>query len=127
MFMPSLIRTTSCRASGLPLRVRVGERRPLHGLRGSSERRTQVVGADAVAMRAQIAQAYDELRRQTGVADGQPVGRLNANLLGYRIVSYTDEEAILRLLTEAPNGSRSLSQLSSSAATLPSAPRSAPP
>ncbi|MGW5581070.1 hypothetical protein [Micromonospora chokoriensis] len=67
--------------------------------------RTQVVGADAVAMRAQVAQAYDELRGQVGVADGQPVGRLNATLLGYRIVSYTDDEVALRLLTEAPDGS----------------------
>ncbi|WP_157562847.1 hypothetical protein [Micromonospora chokoriensis] len=69
--------------------------------------RTQVVGADALAMRAQVAQAYDELRGQTGVADGQPVGRLNATLLGYRILSYTDDEVALRLLTEAPSGSGS--------------------
>ncbi|MBQ1028966.1 hypothetical protein KBX26_02950 [Micromonospora sp. C97] len=69
--------------------------------------RTQVVGADAASMRVQVAQAYDELRRQTGVADGQPAGRLNATLLGYRIVSYTDDEAVLRLLTEAPDGSGS--------------------
>ncbi|WP_444950994.1 hypothetical protein [Micromonospora ureilytica] len=69
--------------------------------------RTQVVGADAASMRVQVAQAYDELRRQTGVADGQPAGRLNATLLGYRIVSYTDEEVVLRLLTEAPSDSGS--------------------
>ncbi|WP_124861771.1 hypothetical protein [Micromonospora arida] len=69
--------------------------------------RTQVIGADAAAMRAQVAQAYDELRGQVGVADGQPVGRLNATLLGYRIVSYTDDEVALRLLTEASGGSGS--------------------
>ncbi|WP_328383743.1 hypothetical protein OHQ88_14365 [Micromonospora zamorensis] len=69
--------------------------------------RTQVVGADAAVMRVQVAQAYDELRGQAGVADGQPVGRLNATLLGYRIVSYTDDETVLRLLTEAPDGSGS--------------------
>ncbi|WP_406071233.1 hypothetical protein [Micromonospora sp. NBC_01638] len=68
---------------------------------------TQVVGADAAAMRVQVAQAYDELRGQAGVADGQPVGRLDATLLGYRIVSYTDDEVALRLLTEAPDGSGS--------------------
>ncbi|MET7879830.1 hypothetical protein ABZS52_23225 [Micromonospora profundi] len=69
--------------------------------------RTQVVGADAAAMRVQVAQAYHELRGQAGVADGLPVGRLNATLLGYRIVSYTDDEVVLRLLTEAPDGSGS--------------------
>ncbi|MEU8088651.1 hypothetical protein AB0B57_34190 [Micromonospora sp. NPDC049101] len=67
--------------------------------------RTQIVGADAAAMRVQVRQAYDELRGQTGVADGQPVGRLNATLLGYRIVNYTEDEVVLRLLTEAPNRS----------------------
>ncbi|MEU8284155.1 hypothetical protein AB0C01_07430 [Micromonospora sp. NPDC048905] len=67
--------------------------------------RTQIVGADAAAMRVQIRQAYDELRGQTGVADGQPLGRLTATLLGYRIVNYTQDEVVLRLLTEAPDGS----------------------
>lgn len=67
--------------------------------------RSQVVGADAAAMRVQVAQAYDELRGHAGVADGQPVGRLNATLLGYRILSYTDDEVALRLLTEAPDDS----------------------
>ncbi|MFD6608661.1 hypothetical protein ACFWD1_07205 [Micromonospora chalcea] len=61
--------------------------------------RDQVVGPDATAMRVQVAQAYDELRAQL---DGQPLGRLNAILRGYRIVSYRDDEAAVRLLTEAP-------------------------
>ncbi|MFF0097692.1 hypothetical protein ACFYO8_00030 [Micromonospora sp. NPDC005257] len=61
--------------------------------------RDQVVGPDAAAMRVQVAQAYDELRAQP---DGQPLGRLNAILRGYRIVSYRDDEAAVRLLTEAP-------------------------
>ncbi|MGW5083052.1 hypothetical protein [Micromonospora echinospora] len=61
--------------------------------------RDQVVGPHAAAMRVQVAQAYDELRAQL---DGQPLGRLNAILRGYRIVSYRDDEAAVRLLTEAP-------------------------
>ena len=61
--------------------------------------RNQVVGPHAAAMRVQVAQAYDELRTQL---DGQPLGRLNAILRGYRIVSYRDDEAAVRLLTEAP-------------------------
>ncbi|WBC05284.1 hypothetical protein [Micromonospora sp. WMMA1976] len=61
--------------------------------------RDQVVGPDAAAMRVQVAQAYEELRAQLG---GQPLGRLNAILRGYRIVSYRDDEAAVRLLTEAP-------------------------
>ncbi|MEU8164923.1 hypothetical protein AB0B97_00280 [Micromonospora sp. NPDC049004] len=69
--------------------------------------RAQVVGADAAAMRDQVERAYEELRGQAGVADGQPVGRLNATLLGYRILSYTDDQVVLRLLTEAPDGSGS--------------------
>ncbi|MEV4210197.1 hypothetical protein [Micromonospora sp. NPDC049662] len=69
--------------------------------------RTQVVGADAAAMLDQVERAYEELRNQAGAADGQPVGRLNATLLGYRILSYSDDEAALRLLTEAPDGSGS--------------------
>ncbi len=44
---------------------------------------------------------------QAGVALGQPVGRLYATLRGYRILSYTDDEAVLRLLTEAPGPSGS--------------------
>ncbi|WP_210891725.1 hypothetical protein [Micromonospora sp. C72] len=66
---------------------------------------TQVVGTDAAAMRVQVAQAYDELRGPAGVTYGQPVGRLYATLLGYRILSYTDDEVALRLLTEAPDAS----------------------
>ncbi|MEU1398396.1 hypothetical protein ABZ403_20360 [Micromonospora zamorensis] len=65
----------------------------------------QVVGPDAAAMRVQVAQAYDELRDQAGVLDGQPIGRLYATLRGYRILSYTDDEALLRLLIEAPDAS----------------------
>ncbi|MEW2385747.1 hypothetical protein AB0873_27160, partial [Micromonospora sp. NPDC047707] len=49
----------------------------------------------------------DELRDQAGVADGRPIGRLHATLRGYRILSYTDDEAFLRLLTEAPDASGS--------------------
>lgn len=67
----------------------------------------QVVGPDAAAMRVQVAQAYDELRIQAGIKDGQPIGRLYANLRGYRILSYTDDEVIVRLLTEAPDASGS--------------------
>ncbi|WP_406043254.1 hypothetical protein OG799_04145 [Micromonospora sp. NBC_00898] len=67
--------------------------------------RTQVVGTDAAAMRIQVAQAYDELRGPAGVAYGQPIGRLYATLRGYRILSYTDDEVNLRLLTEAPDAS----------------------
>lgn len=67
--------------------------------------RDQVVGPDAAAMRVQAAQAYDELRDQAGVPDGQPIGRLSATLRGYRILSYTDDEAVLRLLTEALDAS----------------------
>ncbi|WP_327652042.1 hypothetical protein [Micromonospora aurantiaca] len=61
--------------------------------------RDQVVGADAAAMRVQVAQAYDELHAQLG---GQPLGPLDAALRGYRIVSYRDDDAAVRLLTEAP-------------------------
>lgn len=67
--------------------------------------RTQVVGADAAAMRVQVAQAYDELRGPAGVAYGQPIGRLYATLRGYRILSYIGDEVTLRLLTEAPDAS----------------------
>ncbi|WBC08912.1 hypothetical protein [Micromonospora sp. WMMA1947] len=45
--------------------------------------------------------------RQAGIKDGQPIGRLYANLRGYRILSYTDDEVIVRLLTEAPDASGS--------------------
>ncbi|SCF29440.1 hypothetical protein GA0074696_4164 [Micromonospora purpureochromogenes] len=65
--------------------------------------RTQVVGTDAAAMRVQVAQAYDELRAPSGVAYGQPIGHLYATLRGYRILSYTDDEVTLFLLTEAPD------------------------
>ena len=67
--------------------------------------RTQVVGPDAPALRVQVAQAYDELRLQAGMAYGQPIGTLYATLRGYRILSYTEDEAALRLLIEAPGAS----------------------
>ncbi|MEU5554031.1 hypothetical protein ABZ738_30085 [Micromonospora sp. NPDC047793] len=69
--------------------------------------RDQVVGPDAASMRVQVAQAYDELRGQAGVAPGRPLGRLYATLRGYRILSYTDDEAVLWLLTEAPGATGS--------------------
>ncbi|SBT40388.1 hypothetical protein GA0070621_0950 [Micromonospora narathiwatensis] len=67
--------------------------------------RTQVVGPDAPALRVQVAQAYDELRLRAGVAYGQPIGTLYATLRGYRILSYTEGEAALCLLIEAPGAS----------------------
>ncbi|MEU3455388.1 hypothetical protein ABZ671_17585 [Micromonospora sp. NPDC006766] len=67
--------------------------------------RTQVVGPDAPALRVQVAQAYDELRLQAGVTYGQPIGTLYETLRGYRILSYTEAEVTLCLLTEAPGAS----------------------
>ncbi|RKF24649.1 hypothetical protein [Micromonospora globbae] len=67
--------------------------------------RTQVVGRDAPALRVQVVQAYDALRFQAGMAYGQPIGTLYATLRGYRILSYTEAEASLRLLIEAPGAS----------------------
>lgn len=63
--------------------------------------RTQVVGPDAAAMRVQVTQAYDDLRGPAQVAYGQPVGSLYATLRGYRLTSYMNEQATVRLLTEA--------------------------
>lgn len=63
--------------------------------------RAQVVGTDAPAMRSRVGQDYDELRANANVQYGQPVGRLEAVLRGYRMLSYSGQDASLQLLTEA--------------------------
>ncbi|MEU8045737.1 hypothetical protein AB0B71_16535 [Micromonospora echinofusca] len=62
---------------------------------------TQVVGADAPAMRSKVRQDYDHLRATTNVPYGQPVGRLEAVLRGYQLTSYSPQAALVQLLTEA--------------------------
>jgi hypothetical protein len=65
--------------------------------------RDQVVGADAAAMRAQVGEAYQGLIDQASAPYGQPVGKLDATLRGYQLLGYSDAEAHLRILTEAPH------------------------
>lgn len=65
--------------------------------------RDQVVGADAAAMRAQVGEEYQDLIDQAGVPYGQPVGKLDASLRGYRLLGYGDAEAHLQILTEVPH------------------------
>ncbi|MFI7026295.1 hypothetical protein ACIBMZ_26625 [Micromonospora sp. NPDC049900] len=61
----------------------------------------QVVGPDAAAMRARVAQEYDELRGPARARYGGPVGDLHAALRGYRITAYEPGEAAVELLTES--------------------------
>lgn len=63
--------------------------------------RTQVVGPDADAMRAQVGRDYEDLRSTAGVAYGQPVGRLSAALRGFQVSDYSPQETGLRVLTES--------------------------
>jgi len=63
--------------------------------------RTQVVGPDAAAMRANVAAQYRVMVEQAGIVFGQPVGRLYAALRGYRIDAYTADAAVLQVMTEA--------------------------
>ncbi|WP_433392951.1 hypothetical protein [Micromonospora sp. KLBMP9576] len=62
---------------------------------------TQVVGADAPAMRSKVGQDYVQLRANANVPYGQPVGRLEAVLRGYQLTNYSQQAASVRLLTEA--------------------------
>ena len=60
--------------------------------------RDQVVGTDADAMRAVVAEDYRQLAGDTATG---PVGQLSATLAGAALASYTDQAAQLDLLTAA--------------------------
>ncbi|MBX6752482.1 MAG: hypothetical protein IRY85_22940, partial [Micromonosporaceae bacterium] len=66
--------------------------------------REQVVGPDVPALRDTIVQAYAALRQQAGVPYGDPAGQIPATLLGFRVDSYTDTDAEVRLITEGTDG-----------------------
>lgn len=66
--------------------------------------REQVVGPNVPALRDTIIRAYATLRQQAGVPYGDPVGYVPAILLGFRVDSYTDLEAEVRLITQGTDG-----------------------
>jgi hypothetical protein len=63
----------------------------------------QVVGDDREALAANVADAYEQLLHQWPAAYGQPAGRLYLATPGYRIDSFTDQDATVALLIEIPH------------------------
>lgn len=64
--------------------------------------REQVVGVDAAALARAVDADYDRRRLAAGVDDGQPLPDAHSELAGYRIESYDDTRAFLRLLIASP-------------------------
>ena len=64
----------------------------------------QVVGDDREALAANVADAYEQLLHQWPASYGQPAGRLYLVTPGYRVDSFTGQDATVTLLIEIPHG-----------------------
>lgn len=61
----------------------------------------QVSGPNAAAMTEQVNAGYQQLCTQAGVTPGGPIGTLSATFVGYQVQLYSDDTALLTVLTEA--------------------------
>ncbi|MEH1124721.1 hypothetical protein [Micromonospora sp. CPCC 206061] len=62
----------------------------------------QVIGTDVDALASNVDSEYEGRRAEAGVAAGDPLPGTHASLAGYRVESYTDQAAFLRLLIASP-------------------------
>ena len=62
----------------------------------------QLVGPDAKALADNVDADYQRRRANAGVRDGDPLPDTRAELAGYRIESYQNDSAFLRLLVSSP-------------------------
>lgn len=62
----------------------------------------QVVGPNAPAMAARVAEQYQALRLPAGVGDGQPLPGANADVLGFLLEAYDSAHAVVRLVLTSP-------------------------
>lgn len=65
----------------------------------------QVTGTGTDELLANVDSDYEQRRARAGIASGQPLPETHAELAGYRIDSYTDTAAFLRLLIASPGPS----------------------
>jgi len=64
--------------------------------------RDQVTGTDAEALLTNVESDYEQRRAKAGVPAGDPLPETHAEIAGYRIDSYNDQSAFLRLLIASP-------------------------
>jgi hypothetical protein len=62
----------------------------------------QVIGMDVDDLASNVDSEYEQRRAEAGVAAGDSLPETHASLAGYRVESYTDQVAFLRLLIASP-------------------------